>query len=52
MASIIIFATCWGFALREWAKSQARTKRTVWLGVAALILATVVIGTGNYMTAR
>jgi L-rhamnose-H+ transport protein len=52
MASIIIFATVWGFALREWAKSRARTKRTVWVGVCMLILATVVIGAGNYLNAR
>jgi L-rhamnose-H+ transport protein len=52
MASIIIFATIWGFALREWAKSRARTKRTVWLGVCILIMATVVIGAGNYLNAR
>jgi L-rhamnose-H+ transport protein len=52
MASIIIFATLWGFALREWAKSRSQTKRTVWLGVGLLIAATVVIGAGNYLNAR
>ena len=50
MASIIIFSTCWGFALREWAGSRAGTKRVVWTGVLALILATVVIGAGNYLS--
>jgi len=51
MASIIIFATIWGFVLHEWAKSRSRTKRTVWLGVALLIIATIVIGAGNYLNA-
>jgi L-rhamnose-H+ transport protein len=52
MASIIIFATLWGFALREWAKSRSKTKHTVWLGVCVLVAATVVIGAGNYLNAR
>ena len=52
MASIIIFGTLWGFAFKEWAKASHRTKRFVWLGVGALVLATVVIGGGNYLSAR
>jgi len=51
MASIIIFGTLWGFAFREWAQSRSRTKRLVWTGVAALVIATVVIGAGNYLNA-
>jgi L-rhamnose-H+ transport protein len=47
MASIIIFSTAWGFALREWAGSRAATKRVVWTGVLALVIATIVIGIGN-----
>ena len=52
MASIIIFATLWGFVLREWAGSRVHTKRVVWTGVAALVVATVVIGAGNYLNAN
>jgi L-rhamnose-H+ transport protein len=52
MASIIIFGTLWGFAFKEWAQSRRRTKRLVWLGVSALVLATVVIGAGNYLSAH
>jgi L-rhamnose-H+ transport protein len=52
MASIIIFGTLWGFAFKEWAQSRQRTKRWVWAGVSALVLATVVIGVGNYLSAR
>lgn len=34
MASIILFSTLWGFALKEWAGSSARTRALVWLGIA------------------
>jgi len=51
MASIILFGTLWGFALQEWAGSARRTKTLVWMGVAALVMATVVIGGGNYLSA-
>jgi L-rhamnose-H+ transport protein len=52
MASIIIFGTLWGFAFREWEQSRRRTKGLVWMGVAALVIATVVIGTGNYLNTK
>ena len=52
MASIIIFGTLWGFAFKEWAQSRRSTKSLVWLGVAALVIATVVIEAGNYLNAR
>jgi L-rhamnose-H+ transport protein len=51
MASIIIFGTLWGFALKEWAQSRRGIKALVWTGVAALVIATIVIGTGNYLNA-
>ena len=47
MASIIIFGTVWGFALREWKDARPAVKATVWSGVALLIVATIVIGYGN-----
>ncbi len=47
MASIILFSTLWGFALREWAPAGKRTRALVWLGIAVLMLSTVVIGYGN-----
>lgn len=47
MASIIIFGTLWGFALKEWRDAAPRTRAMVWSGVALLILATIVIGYGN-----
>jgi L-rhamnose-H+ transport protein len=50
MASIIIFSTLWGFALKEWSAASPRTRRTVWLGIATLVLSTVIIGYGNFLS--
>jgi L-rhamnose-H+ transport protein len=49
MASIILFSTLWGFALREWQGTSVVVRRLVWSGVGLLILATVVIGYGNML---
>jgi L-rhamnose-H+ transport protein len=51
MASIIIFGTLWGFALREWKDAAPRTRAMVWSGIALLIAATGVIGYGNMIGA-
>jgi L-rhamnose-H+ transport protein len=51
MASIIIFGTLWGFALREWKDAHPRVRAMVWAGVAMLVLATLVIGYGNLLGA-
>ncbi|MBO9708855.1 MAG: L-rhamnose/proton symporter RhaT [Caulobacter sp.] len=47
MASIIIFGTIWGFALREWKDARPAVRALVWAGVGLLVLATVIIGYGN-----
>ncbi len=49
MASIIIFSTLWGIALREWRGTSPRTKRRIALGLAALVASTIVVGYGNYL---
>ena len=49
MASIIIFGTLWGFALKEWRGAAARVRATVWAGVGLLVIATIVIGYGNHV---
>ncbi len=49
MASIIIFATLWGIALREWKGTSRKTKALVSAGLALLILSTLIIGYGNYV---
>ena len=49
MASIMIFGTLWGLALREWQGAGARTMRLVALSVAVLVASTLVVGYGNYL---
>lgn len=50
MASIILFSTLWGFALKEWAGVRSRTRALVWTGITLLVGSTVVIGIGNYLS--
>jgi L-rhamnose-H+ transport protein len=50
MASIILFSTLWGFALKEWLGASTRTRALVWLGIGALVSSTIVIGVGNYLS--
>lgn len=47
MASIIVFSTLWGLALKEWQGVSAGTQRWNLSGLAVLILSMVVIGWGN-----
>jgi L-rhamnose-H+ transport protein len=51
MASIIIFATMWGWIFHEWRGSSRRAHTLIALGIAALVLSTVVIGYGTYLKA-
>jgi L-rhamnose-H+ transport protein len=51
MASIIIFATLWGLALKEWRGTSRRTKLLVATGLFLLVSSTVVVGYGNYLKA-
>jgi len=50
MASIIIFATLWGLALKEWKGTSDSIRRLVWTGIATLVSSTIIIGLGNYLT--
>ncbi|HEY1924771.1 MAG TPA: L-rhamnose/proton symporter RhaT [Candidatus Acidoferrum sp.] len=49
MASIIIFSTLWGIALKEWNGASARTKFMVALSLLTLVVSTAVVGYGNYL---
>jgi L-rhamnose-H+ transport protein len=49
MASIILFATLWGIALKEWRGTSAKTKGLVTVGILLLVGASVVVGYGNYL---
>jgi L-rhamnose-H+ transport protein len=51
MASIILFSTLWGFALKEWLGASRRTLTLVWTGIGALVAATIIIGVGNFLAA-
>ena len=52
MASIIIFATMWGWILHEWKGSSRKAHGFIAAGIAALILSTIVIGWGTYLKAQ
>ena len=49
MASIMIFSTLWGIALKEWKGVGVRTKVLVGLSLLVLVTSTVVVGYGNYL---
>lgn len=51
MASIIIFATLWGVALKEWRGTSRRTRMLVACGLFLLVSSTVIVGYGNYIKA-
>jgi L-rhamnose-H+ transport protein len=51
MASIMIFSTLWGIALREWKGAGARTKILVGFSLLVLVTSTIVVGYGNYLGA-
>jgi L-rhamnose-H+ transport protein len=48
MASIIIFSTLWGIALKEWNGAGVRTKLLLTLSLLVLVASTLVVGYGNY----
>lgn len=52
MASIIIFSTLWGIALKEWNGTGRRTKLMVALSLFVLVASTVIVGYGNYLGTR
>lgn len=49
MASIIIFATMWGWIFHEWKGSSKKSHALIASGIFALILSTVIIGIGTYV---
>jgi L-rhamnose-H+ transport protein len=51
MASIIIFSTLWGVALREWRGTSKRTHGLIAIGLAVLIASTMIVGYGNFLKA-
>jgi L-rhamnose-H+ transport protein len=49
MASIIIFATMWGWIFREWLGSGRKAHALIAAGILMLIVSTVVIGWGSFL---
>jgi L-rhamnose-H+ transport protein len=49
MASIIIFSTLWGIALKEWKGVGMRTRWLVGLSLFVLVSSTAIVGYGNYL---
>ena len=49
MASIMIFSTLWGIALKEWKGTGRRTKWMVALSLLVLVSSTIIVGYGNYL---
>jgi L-rhamnose-H+ transport protein len=52
MASIIIFSSLWGIALKEWKGSSQVTKGKLALGLITLVVSTIVVGYGNYLAVQ
>jgi L-rhamnose-H+ transport protein len=52
MASIIIFSSLWGIALREWRGCSGFTKTLLGMGLFMLIFSTVIVGFGNYLAVK
>lgn len=51
MASIIIFSTMWGWIFHEWKGSSKKAHTLIGLGIATLILSTIIIGYGTKLKA-
>jgi L-rhamnose-H+ transport protein len=49
MASIMIFGTLWGVALKDWKGSSKRTHVLIAIGLVVLVGSTVIVGYGNYL---
>jgi len=52
MASIIIFSSLWGIALKEWKGSSGFTKTLLAMGLFMLVFSTVIVGFGNYLATK
>ncbi|MEI6177885.1 MAG: L-rhamnose/proton symporter RhaT [Verrucomicrobiota bacterium] len=52
MASIIIFSSIWGLALKEWKGASFKAKGLLFLGLTILVGSTLVVGYGNYLGSK
>jgi L-rhamnose-H+ transport protein len=51
MASIIIFSSLWGLALKEWKGAGSLALRLLFVSLLLLVLSTMIVGYGNYLGA-
>ncbi len=49
MAFIILIANMWGILLKEWGGTSLKTKRTIAVGIATIIISVILVGIGNAM---
>lgn len=49
MASIIIFATMWGWIFHEWKGASKKSHLLIAAGIAGLLLSTIIVGYGTYL---
>jgi L-rhamnose-H+ transport protein len=47
MAFIILVANMWGIGLKEWHTVSKKTKITIAVGIATIILSVLIVGYGN-----
>ena len=49
MAFIILVANMWGITLKEWKGVSSKTRTTITIGIATIILSVLLVGYGNYL---
>ena len=49
MSIIILTANMWGIYQKEWKGVAKKTKWTITVGIAVILLSVVLVGVGNYM---
>jgi L-rhamnose-H+ transport protein len=52
MASIIIFSTMWGWIFHEWKGSSRKAHTLIAVGIATLILSTIIVGVGTWLKSQ
>lgn len=49
MSTIILTANMWGIYRKEWSDVSSKTKRTIFIGIAVIIMSVFIVGIGNSM---
>ena len=52
MSFIILVSNFWGIYTGEWNGFSPKTMRKLYLGISVIIIATIIVGVGNYLAAR